>query len=73
MSKEELLNKVIELSKTHTNFTIPQTTGSNSWKGMLLKSGIFCEGDMFYEGEFIKYQDIPEEILETIVEEAKFK
>lgn len=79
MTKEE---KIEELKKlydesenhpiTHCGFTIPDNCPGDGWDGILCDDGAYCYGNNHFEGEFIKFEDMDEDLIDTILDEAEF-
>lgn len=69
---EAKIKAIKELAKTHSYFTIPDNCPGDGWDGRLTSSGAYCFGNNHFEGEFFKYEDMDEELLDTILDEAEF-
>ena len=72
MTKQEKIDAVKSLALEHYAFTIPDNCLGDGWDGTLHNSGAYCFGNNHFEGEFFKYEDMDEDWLDTILDEAEF-
>ena len=72
MTKQEKIDAVKSLALEHYDFTIPDNCQGDGWDGTLHNSGAYCFGNNHFEGEFFKYEDMDEDLLDTILDEAEF-
>ena len=55
------------------DFTIPDNCPGDGWDGILGETGAYCYGDNHFGGEFFKYEDMDDELIDTILNEANFE
>ena len=67
MTKQEKIDAIKALALEHDGFTIP-----DNWDGTLQNYGAYCFGNNHFEGEYFNYEDMDEELLDTILDEAEF-
>ena len=74
MSREDKIKAVKELlSKNPIGvFTIPDNCPGDGWRGELCDDGAYVLGHENFDGEWFKYEDIDEVVLDTILSEAVF-
>ncbi len=74
MSREDKIKAVKELlSKNPIGvFTIPDNCPGDVWCGELCEDGAYVLGHESFYGEWFKYEDIDEVVLDTILSEAVF-
>ena len=72
MAKQEKIDAVKSLALEHYGFTIPDNCQGDGWDGTLHNNGAYCFGNNHFEGEFFNYEDMDEDLLDTILDEAEF-
>ena len=74
MSREDKIKAVKELlSKNPIGvFNIPDNCPGDGWCGELCEDGAYVLGHENFYGEWFKYEDIDEVVLDTILSEAVF-
>lgn len=55
----------------YPSFTIPDNCPGDGWDGSMNENGAYCYGNNHYEGEFFKYEEMDDELIETILDEAE--
>lgn len=74
MTKLEKIAAVKKLYDiTNSFFTIPDNCVGDGWKGSLCESGAYLYGTNDFDGEYVKYEDMDESVLDTILDEAEFE
>lgn len=53
-------------------FDIPDNCPGDGWCGELCDDGAYLLGNEHFEGEWFKYEDMDEAVLDTILDEAVF-
>lgn len=74
MTKLEKIAAVKNLyNTTDGEFYIPDNCPGDGWGGTLFEDGAVLFERPTLDGEFFKYEDIDENVLDIILEEAKFE
>lgn len=73
MTKLEKIESVKNLYEiTNALFKIPDNCPGDGWIGVLCEKGAFLYGSNEFDGEYFKYEDMDESVLDTILDEAEF-
>ena len=74
MTKQEKLEAVKQLLLQYPlgSFTIPDNCPGDGWDGSLHDDGAYLFGNNHFEGEWYDYEDMKEDLLDTILDEAIF-
>ena len=74
MTKQEKIEAVKQLLLQHplSSFTIPDNCPGDGWDGSLCEDGAYLFGNNHFEGEWHDYEDMEEDWLDTILDEAIF-
>lgn len=64
---DELVAKIKgwAVENNYPTFTIPDNCPNDGWEGDCYADGAYCMG-----GEFFRYEDMNDDLIETILEEA---
>lgn len=68
-----LVEEIKEYAKVNNypTFTIPDNCVGDGWDGRLTEEGAYCFGNNHFEGEFFKYEEMDNDLIETILGEAE--